>query len=306
MYDPFTLNWSSLGKTLFGIPETILPKVVDNNYDFGYIHESITGHKIKIACSVSDQTASIWGNCCFRKADIKITLGTGSFLNIITGDQCFASMLGCYPLVAWKIKNKVVYCVEGASHDTGTVVKWAENIGLIESTAECSDIAYSVPDSDGVYFVPAFSGIGPPVNDFKATSGFIGVRPTTTKAHMTRAILESIAFMTVQMFMCVQEDTKLRAHSIRIDGGVSKNNFICQTIADLINCKLERAANTESSSLGAAFIAGLNNELWKSTEEIEKFRKVDKAFEPSSRNRNDVLEKFKLWKKAVERFGEWY
>lgn len=291
---------------MFNIPETILPKVVDNNYDFGYIHDSIVGHRIKISCSVSDQTASIWGNCCFKKADIKITLGTGSFLNIITGDECFASMLGCYPLVAWKMNKDVVYCVEGATHDTGTVVKWAENIGLIEDISQCSNFANSVPDSDGVYFVPAFSGIGPPVNDFKATSGFIGVRPTTTKAHMTRAILESIAFMTAQMFMCVQEDTKIRAHTIRVDGGVSTNDFICQTIADLLNTKVERGVNTESSALGAAFIAGFNNELWKSTDEIASFRKVDKEFEPSSRNRKAILEKFKVWRKAIERFREWY
>lgn len=306
MYDPFTLNWSSLVKPIFNIPETILPKVVDNNYDFGYIHESIVGHRIKIACSVSDQTASIWGNCCFKKADIKITLGTGSFLNIITGDECLASMLGCYPLVAWKMNKNAVYCVEGATHDTGTVIKWAENIGLIDNTSECSNIAYSVPDSDGVFFVPAFSGIGPPVNDYKATTGFIGVRPTTTKAHMVRAILESIAFMTAQMFICVQEDTKIKAHTIRVDGGVSKNDFICQTIADLINTKVERGVNTESSALGVAFIAGFNNELWKTTDEISRFRKVDKEFEATSRDRKSILEKFKVWRKAVGRFGEWY
>lgn len=166
-FDPFTLKWAGWALNMFSIKEEILPKVVDNSYDYGTIDPSIFGAPIRIGCSISDQSASLFGSNCFNKGDIKVTLGTGSFLNVNTGDKCNASVHGLYPLVAWRLHNnenpkiaELIYCVEGASNDTGSIIQWAINFGLFKDPSLSSDIANSVENSDGAYFVPAFSGIG--------------------------------------------------------------------------------------------------------------------------------------------------
>lgn len=215
-----------------------MPRVVDNSSEsFGYVHPAAFGSdwgetKIPIAASVSDQTAAMWGSQCFTTGDVKVTMGTGAFLNLITGADCKAVISGMYPLVAWQLKRhkdtqpKTIYCVEGAAHDFGTVVTWAQSCELFEHPADTSDIAQSVPDSNDVYFMPAFSGLGvsiwfflfiinnllmnllqPPVNDYRAASGFIGMTPSTSKAHMVRALLESIVFRVVQLITSAEQET---------------------------------------------------------------------------------------------------
>lgn len=151
----------------------MLPKVVSNDYDFGFVCESFFGSKIKISTVVGDQTAAMFGNCCFDKGNVKVTMGTGSFLNINSGNECHASVQGLYPLLSWSIGNEFVYSVEGASNDTGSIIKWA-NTFLFDNPSETSDLAYSVDSSDGVFFVPAFSGLGAPINNISAATGFIG------------------------------------------------------------------------------------------------------------------------------------
>ncbi|KAM7356588.1 glycerol kinase 5 isoform 2-T2 [Cochliomyia hominivorax] len=212
LFDPFILDWSPMIKFIFGIDSTLLPKIVNNSYKhFGHIIPADFGPEwknchIPITSSISDQAAAIIGSQCFSNGDVKITIGTGAFLDLITGSKCHASIKGMYPLVAWHF-NKPVFCVEGAAHDMGTVMAWGQKCGLFEDPEETSNIAESIPDTNGVYFVPAFSGLGAPINDHKAASGFIGINPSTRKAHMIRALLESIVFRLVQLSETAEDET---------------------------------------------------------------------------------------------------
>ncbi|KAG4073437.1 hypothetical protein HA402_000661 [Bradysia odoriphaga] len=311
-YDPFSLNWADWALKLFSINKDMLPRVVDNSYDFGYVDKSILGHEIKIGCMIGDQSASMWGSCCFNRGDVKVTLGTGSFLNVNTGQKCHASVHGLYPLVAWRWRKKeqksdeLMYCVEGASNDTGSIIKWAQDFGLFTDPAESSDIANTVDNTDGVYFVPAFSGLGAPVNDYQAASGLIGLRPSTNNAHIVRAVLESIAFRVAQLYTCTLNETDFTFSVIRVDGGVSRNDFVCQLLADLTRLHVERSDNPELSVLGAGFLAGLNVGVWKDRNDLLRLRKVEKVFVPRPEIYSKCLESFRAWEKACNRFKGWY
>ncbi|XP_053952669.1 putative glycerol kinase 5 [Anastrepha ludens] len=317
LFDPFTLSWSPLTKLLFGIDTSLLPKVVDNGYkDFGYIHSGSLGPDwsnchISISASISDQTAAIWGSQCFERGDVKITLGTGAFLNLVTGSDCHASLMGMYPLVAWQFRDtqeraRTIYCIEGASYDMGTVMEWAQRCGLFAHPTDTSAIAESVPNTKGVYFIPAFSGLGPPINDQKAASGFIGITPSTTRAHLVRAILESIAFRVAQLCETVKRESKYKLKLLRVDGGVSRNDFVCQLIADATGVCVERAVFAESSIMGASYMVGFNIGLWNSFHDLHKFRQIDRAFEPRPEFYLSIRESYMVWMKAIERFGKWY
>ncbi|XP_017135367.1 putative glycerol kinase 5 [Drosophila miranda] len=317
LYDPFTLSWSPFISWLFGFDTKILPRVVDNGYkDFGHVHPAAFGPgwdntSIPIAASLSDQAASMWGSQCFKKNDVKVTMGTGAFLNLSTGSKCRAATSGIYPLVAWQIKNNsksqgAVYCIEGAAHDFGTVVTWAQSCELFKKPDETALIAKSVPDTNGVFFMPAFSGLGPPVNDYRSASGFIGLTPSTTKAHMVRALLESIVFRLVQLIDATEKETSQKLKVIRVNGGVSRNDFVCQFLADLSGLKVERDENTESSIMGATFMAGINHGIWKNFEDLKCFRKVERVFEPRLNVYEKVIERMDKWCGAIDRFSEWY
>lgn len=317
LYDPFTLSWSPLISWLFGINSKILPRVVDNGYSgFGHVHPTAFGPdwantEIPIAASLSDQTAAIWGSQCFQKNDVKVTMGTGAFLNLVTGDRCQAVISGMYPLVAWQFKKSTrqqgaVYCIEGASHDFGTVVTWAQSCELFDSPANTSDIAQSVPDTNDVFFMPAFSGLGPPVNDYRSASGFIGLTPSTTKAHMVRALLESIVFRLVQLIEAAEKETSQKLHMIRVDGGVSRNDFVCQFLADLSRLRVERAENAESSIMGATFMAGINHGIWRDVDDLKRFRKVERVFEPRPKEYETIANRMDKWSRTIARFSDWY
>ncbi|KAH8370991.1 hypothetical protein KR093_005857, partial [Drosophila rubida] len=318
LYDPFTLSWSAIGRVLFGIDLSIMPRVVDNSYqNFGTVHPAAFGPdwgdtKIPIAASLSDQTAAIWGSQCFSTGDVKVTMGTGAFLNMVTGVECKAVISGMYPLVAWQLKhgkqqqNDTIYCIEGAAHDFGTVVSWAQSCELFDDPAETSDIATSVPDSNDVYFMPAFSGLGPPVNDYRAASGFIGMTPSTTKAHMVRALLESIVFRVVQLIESAEQETHQKLKVIKVDGGVSRNDFVCQFLADASGLCVERAECVESSIMGATYLAGVNHGIWQTLEELKSFRKVERIFEPQTQLHKIIANRMLKWNKAIERFSGWY
>ncbi|KAH8379435.1 hypothetical protein KR009_004978, partial [Drosophila setifemur] len=312
LYDPFTLSWSPLISWLFGLDTKILPRVVDNSYKgFGHVHHSAFGPdwadtSIPIAASLSDQTAAMWGSQCFRKNDVKVTMGTGAFLNLVTGRKCHAAISGLYPLVAWQVKTKAMYCIEGASHDFGTVVTWAQSCDLFQNPADTAAIATSVPDPNDVFFMPAFSGLGPPVNDYRSASGFIGLTPSTTKAHMVRALLESIVFRLVQLIAAAEQETSQKLEMIRVDGGVSRNDFVCQFLADLSQLWVERAENSESSIMGATYMAGINQGIWHDVEDLKCFRKVDRVFKPRPKVYDTISARMDKWSRAIARFSDWY
>uniref|UniRef100_A0A1Y9H2M2 Glycerol kinase 5 n=1 Tax=Anopheles dirus TaxID=7168 RepID=A0A1Y9H2M2_9DIPT len=310
IYDPFGQEWAGWALNLFSIKKELLPKVVDNSYDFGHVHESLLGARIKIAASVSDQSASLWGTCCFGRGDVKITMGTGSFLNVNTGTKCLASVHGLYPLIGYRLQGAagtdINYLMEGSSNDTGSIIEWALSVGLFEDPADSATMAMSVPTTDGVLFVPAFSGLGPPIRDDNAGSGFIGIKPSTRKEHMVRALLESLAFRVALLYDCALKETGFSFTSIKVDGGVSKNDFICQTLADLTGIAVERGEVTDSSAMGAMFMAGLNAGVWSTKRQLMDVRKVAKTFSPNAAGRAQRLKQMRAWERAVERFKKWY
>ncbi|KAI5643034.1 putative glycerol kinase 5 [Phthorimaea operculella] len=324
-FDPFTMQWASWAQTLFGIQLSSLPTVVDTaGPHFTSTSPKIWGHAIPIMSCMADQTASMWGSCCFEVGDVKLTMGTGTFFNINTGSTPHASVSGLYPVVGWRLGDELVYSAEGANNDTASIIQWAQNLAeganndtasiiqwaqnldLFENPQETAEIANSVPDSDGVFFIPAFSGLGPPYNDGSAASGLVGMRPSTSKAHLVRAVLESLAFRTAQLYACVRAETSYTFNSIRLDGGVSNNDFIAQLVADLTGLRVERPVHVEMSSLGCALIVGLQLGLWKSKEELKTLFKIGSVFHPRPHVKKSYEHTFAKWEDAVRRMCGWY
>ncbi|XP_043119648.1 putative glycerol kinase 5 isoform X2 [Puntigrus tetrazona] len=260
---------------------------------------------------MADQQAAMFGECCFDVGDVKITMGTGTFMDINTGNKPHTSVAGLYPLVGWKIGADVVYLAEGNAAGTGAAIKWAQDLEFFSDVKETEAIATSVEDSDGVYFVPSFSGLQAPLNDPKACASFMGLKPSTTKSHLVRAILESIAFRNKQLFEVMLRETRIPITKIRADGGVCTNNFIMQLTADLLGHKIERPNHFDMSCLGAAFVAGLGTGYWRSQEELKKLLTTDQHFLPR-RSKADfdrggsyrgVLQS---WERALQRSMHWY
>ncbi|MGH0119839.1 UNVERIFIED_CONTAM: hypothetical protein FKN15_043272 [Acipenser sinensis] len=239
------------------------------------------------------------------KSIMKITMGTGTFININTGNKPHTSIAGLYPLVGWKIGQEVVYLAEGNAADTGTAIKWAQELDLFSDPAETEAMANSVPDADGVCFVPSFSGLQAPLNDPHACASFMGLKPSTTKSHLVRAILESIAFRNKQLYKIMSEETHIPVTNIWADGGVCNNNFVMQLTADLFGRKINRPRHFDMSSLGAAFIAGLGIGFWSSKEELKCLGCTEKVFYPQNvwKNYKPVIDR---WEKALTRSMHWY
>lgn len=255
---------------------------------------------------MADQSASLFGSGCFQPGDMKVTMGTGTFVDVNTGVEPHASITGLYPLVGWRIGSELTYVVEGASNDTGVLIDWAKTLGIFKHVAETSDLANSVKDSDGVYFVPAFTGLQAPINNHSAAAGFLGVKATTKNSHIVRSLLESLVFRVLLLYETLCNETRFKFNRIRIDGGVSQNDFIMQLLADLTGLEVERPVNVEMSILGVAYLAGLHCGIWKNKEELKHLRKVDKIFKPNKQSKPHYVEIISQWKRAVDRFKDWY
>ncbi|XP_033993342.1 putative glycerol kinase 5 [Trematomus bernacchii] len=313
IFDAFQMCWSSFLSSMVSIPLSIFPKIENTSYDFGCTDPSIFGLPIPIMSVMADQQAAMFGECCFDVGDVKITMGTGTFMDINTGNTPHTSSAGLYPLVAWKIGPEVVYLAEGNAADTGTAIKWAQELELFSDVQETSDMAYSVSDSDGVCFVPSFNGLQAPLNDPKACASLMGLKPSTTKSHLVRAILESVAFRNKQLYDTTLRETHIPITKIRVDGGVSSNNFVMQLTADLFGRKISRPHHYEMSCLGAAFVAGLGVGYWRSREELKKLQRADDAFLPkgvpngsASSPCREYIPVIQSWEKALRRSMNWY
>ncbi|WAR28422.1 GLPK5-like protein [Mya arenaria] len=280
LYDPFQVEWSTIVCGLVNIPMNIFPEV-------------------------GDQSASMFGECCFEVGDIKCTLGTGMFMDVNTGSQPHASVAGLYPLIGWKIGDKLTYLAEGLASDTGTVIQWAQSMGYFDDVRDTAAMAESVEDTGGVYFVPAFSGLQAPINDDKACTTMLGMTPNTTKAHIVRAILESICFRFKLLYETVLTEMKIPLNVVRVNGGVCNNDFVVQLMADLTNHVINRSRQTEyMTSLGTAFFAGLATGVWKNQDELVKIRKTDREFSPRE-NWATYKNVFHQWERAVSRSRQW-
>ncbi|XP_030016653.1 glycerol kinase 5 [Sphaeramia orbicularis] len=313
IFDTYQMCWSGFFCSLFSLPISIFPKVVNTDHDFGSTDPSIFGVSIPIKSVIADQQAAMFGECCFDVGDVKITMGTGTFMDINTGSKPHTSVAGLYPLVGWKIGSELVYLAEGSSADTGTAIKWAQELELFSDVQETSAMAYSVSDSDGVCFVPSFSGLQAPLNDPKACASLMGLKPSTTKCHLIRAILESIAFRNKQLYDTMLRETRIPITRIRVDGGVSSNDFVMQLTADLFGKKVTRPQHCEMSCLGAAFVAGLGTGFWRTREELKKLQSTDEVFVPQGLPKGgaycpgrEYIPVIQSWESALRRSMNWY
>uniref|UniRef100_A0AAQ5Y5M3 Glycerol kinase 5 n=1 Tax=Amphiprion ocellaris TaxID=80972 RepID=A0AAQ5Y5M3_AMPOC len=288
IFDSYQMCWSGFLSSLVSLPLSIFPKM-------------------------ADQQAAMFGECCFDVGDVKITMGTGTFMDINTGSKPHTSVAGLYPIVGWKIGSEVVYLAEGNAADTGTAIRWAQKLELFSDVTETSAMAYSVSDSDGVCFVPSFSGLQAPLNDPKACASLMGLKPSTTKSHLVRAILESVAFRNKQLYETMLRETRIPITKIRVDGGVSSNDFVMQLTADLFGRKVARPQHNEMSCLGAAFVAGLGVGFWRSREELKKLQSTDTMFLPQGAAKEgagstsrEYIPILQSWERALRRSMNWY
>ncbi|XP_076837757.1 glycerol kinase 5 isoform X1 [Brachyhypopomus gauderio] len=311
LFDSYQMCWSGFVCSLLSLPLSILPRVYDTSHNFGSCHPSIFGAPIPIMSIMADQQAAMFGECCFDTGDVKITMGTGTFMDINTGNKPHTSVAGLYPLVGWKMGPEVVYLAEGNAASTGTAIKWAQEIELFTDVRETAGMAASVEDSDGVCFVPSFSGLQAPVNDPRACAAFMGLKPSTNKCHLVRAILESVAFRNKQLFDVMLRETHIPITKIRADGGVCTNDFIMQLTTDLLGHKISRPCHFDMSCLGVAFVAGLGVGYWRSKEELKKLQSTDRLFLPQSGrggacNGGTYVPMLQSWEDALQRSMHWY
>ena len=281
LYNIHTLQWDPEILDLLEIPAQMLPEVRDSSGDFGMTSRSILGASVPILGCAGDQQAALFGQCCLARGDVKNTYGTGGFLLMNTGGTCIGSTHGLLSTIGWGIGGKITYALEGSVFVSGAVIKWLrDELGIIQTAAETAALAQSVPDNAGVYFVPAFVGLGTPYWDSEARGLLCGLTRGSGRAHIVRAALEAIAYQTADVIRAMEQDTAALG-SIRVDGGASANDFLMQFQADILGRELLRPAQTESTAQGAAYLAGLAAGIWSSTEELLRMAKHDRVFRPA-------------------------
>lgn len=298
LFDIHSLCWDKKLLKIFGIPEGMLPTVRSSSETYGEIN--ILGENIPVSGIAGDQQAALFGQRCFGSGDIKNTYGTGCFLLMNTGNTAYTSSNGLLTTVCAAPKGTVNYALEGSVFVGGAVVQWLrDEMGLIKNSAESETCANTVRDSNGVYIVPAFAGLGAPYWNMYAKGTICGITRGSNRNHIVRAALEAIAYQTNDLIDAMRADTGLEISSVRADGGAAMNNFLMQFQADISNLSVIRPSNPEATALGAAYLAGLAVGFWQSTEEILKINTNQTEFTPSiqSRDRERLL---RGWKKAVK------
>ena len=279
LFNIHTLEWDEALLKKFNIPSSMLPLVKNSSDVYGYTKESIFGGKVPIAGVAGDQQAALFGQCCFEPGEAKNTYGTGCFLLMNTGDKAVLSKNGLLTTIAIGLNGKVQYALEGSVFVAGAAIKWLrDEMKLIENAADTEKIAQSVPDTNGVYVVPAFTGLGAPYWDAYARGAVFGLSRGTTKEHFIRAVVESMAYQTLDVLKAMEEDSKISLSSLRVDGGASFNNFLLQFQADILDADIVKPKVIETTALGAAYLAGLAVGYYENTEEIKKNWQMDKTF----------------------------
>jgi glycerol kinase len=303
LFNLHTLAWDPQILNYFAIPASLLPEVKPSSAIYG--ETSLFGGSIPIAGVVGDQQASLFGQQCFRHGMVKNTYGTGCFLLMNTGSEIPRSESGLLGTVAWGRQGRTEYALEGSVFIAGAAIQWLrDEMKLISSAAESEALAFSVPDAHGIYLVPAFVGLGAPHWDAYARGTITGITRGTNRAHLVRAALEAIAYQTREVVNAMGRDSGLRPEMLRVDGGAACNNFLCQFQADILGIPVERPATTESTALGAAYLAGLATGFWKDESELAAHLKLGRRFEPAM----DVARREELysgWERAVGRAKGW-
>ena len=301
VYNIHGLCWDKELLELFGIPESMMPQVKSSSEVYGYTKTTLFAHEVPVAGIAGDQQAALFGQMCTDPGSVKNTYGTGCFLLMNTGENPIMSHNNLLTTIAWKIGDKVNYALEGSIFVAGSVVQWLrDGLGIIRSSSEVEALAASVPDNGGVYYVPALTGLGAPYWDQYAKGCIYGLSRGTTAAHIARAALEGIAFQTMDIVNAMEKDAGVRLAELKVDGGASRNNLLMQFQADILSTSVIRPKVTETTALGAAYLAGLAVGFWESIDYIKSQWAVETAFEPKADDA-DIAALKDGWKDAINR-----
>lgn len=306
LYNIKELKWDDEILEILDIPKSMLPDVKPSSYIYGHTDEGmLSGAQIPIAGCAGDQQAALFGQTCFEEGSAKNTYGTGCFMLMNTGENIVESKHGLLTTIAWGVDGKVEYALEGSIFIGGASIQWLrDELRVLYDAKQSEFYANSVKDTNGVYVVPAFAGLGAPYWDMYARGAIMGLTRGANRAHLVRATLESIAYQVKDVLNAMQEDSGLKLKDLRVDGGASSNNFLMQFQSDILDVNIDRPKVVETTALGAAYLAGLAVEFYNNKDEIKKSWIIDREFIPNmSDDKRNLL--YKGWKKAVSRSLLW-
>jgi glycerol kinase len=308
LFNIHKLKWDDELLEIMKVPEEILPvpKASSNKDSYGHAETGILGAPVRICGDAGDQQAALFGQTCFTLGAAKCTYGTGNFVLVNIGAKARTSKRGLLTTVAYGLEqNKANYALEGSIFITGAAIQWLrDEVKIISSPEETAAMAKKIPDTGGVYFVPAFTGLGAPYWDQYSRGLIIGITRGTSREHVARAALEAIAYQTKDVIDCMEADVGQKIENLRVDGGASANDFLMQFQADILNKEIMRPSLLETTSLGAAFLAGLATGFWNNTTEISGLLKIERIFRP--RMKSELRQKlYENWTEAVKRASKW-
>lgn len=309
LFDIHRLCWDEELCKILDIPMNILPEPVGNSQVYGKIREGIPGLErlagVPVCGAAGDQQSALFGQGCYQAGQAKNTYGTGCFTLMNVGNEPVRSRAGLVSSVAWNVGGKTTYALEGSAFNGGSTIQWLrDEMELVDSAPDCDRLAATVPNAGGVVVVPAFTGLGAPYWDMYARGAILGITRGTTRAHVARAVLESIAFQVTDLMMAMRQDAGCDITELRVDGGACVSNILLQMQADLVRIPVNRPEMVETTAFGAAALAGLSCGMWSSLEELEELRRSQQIFMPQ-RVQADCDRDYRLWKRAVGRASDW-
>lgn len=305
LFNIHSLQWDEELLALFNIPKSMLPDVKSSSEIYGHTENVLSAKNIPVAGIAGDQQAALFGQMCTQPGMIKNTYGTGCFMLMNTGEKPVISNNNLLTTIAWQVNGKTLYALEGSVFIAGAVVQWLrDGLHLIQNSADVEKLAMQTSTSDGVYLVPAFAGLGAPYWNQHARGTVVGITRGTTSAHIARAALESIAYQTMEVIKAMQADAHIEVKELRVDGGATANNLLMQFQSDILGTKVIRPVITETTALGAAYLAGLAVGYWKDMNEISGQWQIEKTFDPQMQasQKNDLI---KGWERAIKAVTVW-
>ena len=305
LFNIHTLQWDDELLKILDVPRAMLPEVRSSSEVYGEIDPALLGSAVAVAGDAGDQQAALFGQACFEPGSAKNTYGTGCFMLLNTGESPVASHKGLLTTVGWRIGGKTTYALEGAVFVAGAAVQWLrDGLKAIVASADVEGLMRQVPDTDGVYLVPAFVGLGAPYWDPRARGTIVGMTRNTTVAHVARAAVDAMAYQTRDVLEVMQQDAGLKLTTLKVDGGAAANAMLLQFQADLLGCPVRRPVVGETTALGAAYLAGLAVGFWDGLDDVRRNWALDREFAPQ-RPQSDTERLYAGWKKAVERSLAW-
>ncbi len=305
LFNIHTMAWDDELLELFTIPKSMLPTVKQSSEIYGETKSTLFAHPIPIAGIAGDQQAALFGQMCTNPGMVKNTYGTGCFMLMNIGKEPKLSKNNLLTTVAWQINGETTYALEGSIFIAGAVVQWLrDGLGIIKTAADIEELALKVKDTGGVYFVPAFAGLGAPYWDSNARGTIVGLSRGTTASHIARAAIESIAYQTADVLKAMEADAGVKIKELRVDGGATANNILMQFQSNLLDCKVIKPRVVETTALGAAYLAGLATGYWKDIAEIQQLWESNKVFDPAEPTA-ETEKGFAEWKRAVHTTQSW-